>query len=117
MDFAARVVLGAVFVASGIIKLRDPAWPDAARRFGAPAWSVRPLPWVEVAIGVLLGAQVRPAAAAALLLLGAFTVLVVDHLRRGDRVPCACFGRVRPVSGADVVRNVVLIGLAVVALL
>ena len=117
MVFAARVVLGAVLVASGILKLRDPSWPEAARAFGAPAATVRPLPYVEVAVGVLLGAQVRLAAVAALALLAAFTTLIVVHLARGDRVPCACFGRPTPVSPSDLVRNLALIGLAVVGLL
>jgi hypothetical protein len=41
------------------------------------------------------------------------------HVVRGDDVPCACFGRpsAHPVSWWHVVRNVVLAGLAVAALL
>jgi hypothetical protein len=119
--FAARVVLGAVFVASGALKVRDAAWPASARAFGAPAWSVPALPWVELALGVLVAAQFRWAAAGALVLLGAFTWLIVVHVVRGDDVPCACFGSPssspRPVSWWHVVRNLVLAGLAVVALL
>lgn len=117
--FAARVVLGAVFVSSGALKVRDPAWPDSARAFGAPAWSVRVLPWVELATGALVAAQFRWATVGALAVLGAFTWLIVVHVVRGDDVPCACFGRAsaRPVSWRHVVRNIVLAGLAVVALL
>lgn len=118
--FAARVVLGAVFVASGALKVRDPAWPTSARAFGAPAWSVPVLPWAELAVGALVAAQFRFAALGALALLGAFTWLLVVHLARGDDVPCACFGTTssaRPVSWSHVARNVVLAGLAVVALL
>jgi hypothetical protein len=53
-------------------------------------------------------------------LLAAFTSLIAVHVVRGDDVPCACFGRAssaRPVSWWHIVRNVVLAGLAVVALL
>ena len=120
MVFAARVVLGAVFVASGALKARDPAWPASARAFGAPSWSVPALPWVELVVGALVAAQFRWAALAALALLGAFTWLIVVHVVRNDDVPCACFGRsssARPVSWWHVARNVVLAGLAVVALL
>ena len=118
--FAARVVLGAVFVASGALKVRDAAWPRAARTFGAPAWSVRMLPWVELGLGALVAAQFPFAAVGALALLAAFSWLIVVHLRRGDGVPCACFGSAssaRPVSWWHLARNVVLAGLAVVALL
>jgi uncharacterized membrane protein YphA (DoxX/SURF4 family) len=120
--FAARVVLGAVFVASGALKVRDRAWPASARAFGAPSWSVPALPWVELAVGALVAAQFRWAALAAVVLLAAFTWLIVVHVVHGDDVPCACFGSpnassARPVSWWHVVRNVVLAGLAVVALL
>ncbi len=120
MVFAARVVLGAVFVASGALKVRDPAWPASARAFGAPGWSVPVLPWAELTAGALVAAQFRWAAVGVLLLLAAFTSLIAVHVVRGDDVPCACFGRAssaRPVSWWHIVRNVVLAGLAVVALL
>jgi uncharacterized membrane protein YphA (DoxX/SURF4 family) len=116
----AAVVLGAVFVASGLLKVRDPAWPASARAFGAPAWAVPVLPWVELFVGVLVAARIAAAVVAALVLLAAFSWLIAVHLRRGDGVPCACFGRAssdRPVSPAHLVRNLVLAGLAVVALL
>ena len=104
-------------MASGILKLRDPSWPEAARAFGAPGPTIAPLPYVELVLGVLLGAQLRLAALAALVLLAAFTTRIVVHLARGDRVPGACFGRPKPVSPSDLVRNLALIGLAVVGLL
>ena len=51
-------------------------------------------------------------AVAAVALLVAFTVVVVRRLLDGSRPPCACFGSRsnRPLSGRDVVRNVVLLG-------
>ena len=117
--FAARIVLGGVFVAAGLLKVRDPAWPAAAREFGAPSWTVPALPWIEIAIGALVGAQLRWAAGAALALLLAFTVLMARHLARGERVPCGCFGAAsaKPVDAAALARNGVLCVLAVLALL
>jgi hypothetical protein len=56
-------------------------------------------------------------AAGAMLLV--FTVLLVVRLAQGRRPPCACFGAwsTRPVGPGSVVRNVVLIALALIAAL
>lgn len=78
--------------------------------------SVPLLPWIEIALGGLLVAQVGlpwTAYAAAGLLFG-FTSWLLTH--RGT--PCACFGAWsrRPVGWADVARNVALIAVAVVVI-
>lgn len=119
MAFVARVVLGAVFVTSGLLKARDPSWPAAARAFGTPRWAVPVVPWGELALGVALGAQYRLAAAVALAVIAVFTAMIAVHLARRDGVPCACFGRASaaPVSRVHLARNIVLIGLALVGLL
>ncbi len=70
-------------------------------------------------IGAALVAGVDYAAVAAIvLLLVAFTVLLVRALRAGSTAPCACFGslRTRPVTWWSVARNVALIVLALVSL-
>lgn len=119
MQFVAGVVLGAVFVTSGLLKVRDPSWPAAARAFGTPAGLVPVVPWVELAVGVATAAGFAAGAIGALVLLAAFSALIAVHLLRHDAVPCACFGRAstRPVRPAHLVRNAVLAGLAVVVLL
>ncbi|MBA3654984.1 MAG: hypothetical protein H0W70_12420 [Actinobacteria bacterium] len=75
--------------------------------------SVPVLPWIEIAVGGLLVAQVALpwTAYAALGLLLGFTGWLVTH--RGT--PCACFGAWsrRPAGWVDVARNVALISLAV----
>jgi uncharacterized membrane protein YphA (DoxX/SURF4 family) len=105
---------------SGIAKRVDPGWPAAASALGAPSWTAAPLPWVEIGLGAVLVAGVaRPfAAALAAALLVAFTVLLCLNLAHGRRPPCACFGsRSRsPISARTVVRNLVLLALATVAL-
>lgn len=97
------------------------AWLQQARDLGAPAWSARPLPWLELVVGALLIVQVgrQPVAAAALAMLVSFTGLIVIRLREGRHPPCACFGAwsARPLGTGHVVRNLVLIALGVVAML
>jgi uncharacterized membrane protein YphA (DoxX/SURF4 family) len=116
----AGAVLGVVLLVAGIAKRADRGWPAAARALGAPAWSIAPLPWVEIGLGaVLVSGLLRPwAAVLAAILLVLFTVLVVVNLARGRRPPCACFGARshEPIGALSVVRNLGLLGLAAVAL-
>ena len=119
MGLAARVVVGLVLLGAGAFKLRDPTWPADAGAFGLPVALARPLAVLEVVLGALLVAQAggRATSAVAVVLLAAFTAAVALHVVRGDAVPCACFGARSggaPVSGRTVVRNLVLIALAVV---
>jgi uncharacterized membrane protein YphA (DoxX/SURF4 family) len=117
----ASVVLGVAFVVAGGSKLAaGEQWPAQARGLGAPQWSIPIVPWMELALGAVLVAQVarRAAAIAALAVLVAFTGLIVMRLREGRHPPCACFGAwsAKPLGVGHVVRNAVLAGLAVVAL-
>jgi len=56
---------------------------------------------------------------AGMLLLSAFTILLLVRLRDPERQPCSCFGATsqRPMSWLDVFRNVLLITLLAVAVL
>ena len=117
---AAAVLLGIAMLVAGGGKLASPSWPEHARGLGAPAWSVPVVPWIEIGLGALLVVQwSRPlvaAATAALLLV--FSVLLALRLAEGRRPPCACFGgfSTRPIGPWSVVRNAVLIGLAIIAI-
>lgn len=112
-------LLAALFVASGIPKIRRPfELAIALVRFGIVK-RVRPalgrlLGVVEVAVGiaVALSPALLPASVAALLLLAAFTAVIVRSLAAGQNVECACFGTGEKTSWATVARNVVLIGVA-----
>ena len=121
MGTVARVAVGVVLVAAGAAKLAQPAWPATAAAFGAPPSVAAALPWAELVLGAALvaGLGLPWAAWAALALLAGFTAAVVDRLRRGDRVPCGCFGEPSPVplGPATVARNAVLCGLAALAAL
>ncbi len=116
----AGAVLGVVLLVAGSAKRADRGWPSAAAALGVPAWTVAPLPWVEIGLGaVLISGLVRPLALVlAAILLVLFTVLVVVNLAQGRRPPCACFGaRSRePISVLSVLRNLGLLALAAVAL-
>jgi len=113
----ASVVLGVAMLAAGAAKLASRRWPADARGLGAPTWAIPLVPWVELVLGALLVVGVlRPLVAiVTALLLVAFTVLLCARLARGERPPCACFGRLstRPISWWSVARNLVLIALAV----
>ncbi len=122
IGLVASILLGFVFLVSGGSKLAaGPAWPEQARGLGAPSIVVPVLPWVEIVLGAVLVMQVAPtlAAALALVMLVAFTVLILRRLAEGQHPPCACFGAwsSRPLGRGHVVRNVGFIGLALVALL
>lgn len=112
-----------MFVWAGVSKLaQGEEWSIASTPFStgrsyidtAVKWA---LPWCEIVLGALLIAQVAPVATgvAACVLLGGFTVRMIQLLRRGDRPTCRCFGAVSraPLSMNHVWRNVVFFILSV----
>jgi len=115
----AAVVLGIVLLVAGIAKRADRGWRQDAAALGTPAWAIPVLPWFEMLLGaVLVSGLARPAAAAlAGLVLLAFTGLLIVNLARGRRPQCACFGASsrRPIGPGSLVRNLVLLALAVIA--
>jgi len=74
---------------------------------------------LAVATAMLWGPTVVVGAAVGLFLLALFTFLVVLSLRRGLRPSCHCFGRVTdaPIGPGTVVRNLVLMAVAVAVVL
>ncbi len=118
---AGRLVLGGLLVAGGAIKLLDRAsYREAVWRYRlVPA---RVVPGVALAVaasevflgfGLLLGAAVPWVAVLTTTILLGFTGAVVIVLRRGERVPCGCFGdSSRLISWWTVSRNLGLIALA-----
>lgn len=117
----AAVVLGLAFLLAGASKVAaGRTWPVTARAMGAPAFTVPFVPWAELAVGAALVAQLAVpfAAVAALVLLVAFTVLIAIRLADDERPACACFGTwsAEPIGPVHLVRNGVLIALAVLAM-
>jgi hypothetical protein len=122
VGWAAAIALGVVLLLSGALKLTGwRVWRAQARELAVPDAIVIGIPVLELVIGVLLVVDVgRPVTAvvAAVLLTG-FTAVLVRLLLDGQRPPCACFGALsrRPIGWGSVVRNGVLLALAIVAAL
>lgn len=116
----ASLALGVTFLWAGVAKLADSRWPGVAGAFGVPPAVAIAIAPVELVLGAaLVTLPGRLVAAVAMLVLLAYTVVVVREVRSDrDAPPCACFGGVsaRPVSWRTVVRNAVLLALAATAL-
>jgi uncharacterized membrane protein YphA (DoxX/SURF4 family) len=96
----ARLVVGAVWVVAGVLKLPDPNENVRAVR----AYEILPeslvtvvghgLPVLEILVGMclLLGLFTRVAAAVSALLLVAFIVGISSAWARGLSIDCGCFG-------------------------
>lgn len=122
MSFVFAVVVAAVFVYAGVAKFATfNNWTFQARALGAPDPFVVLVPLAEIALAVLLvgGWWFIQTVIAGMLLLSAFTILLLVRLRDPERQPCSCFGATsqRPMSWLDVFRNVLLITLLAVAVL
>jgi uncharacterized membrane protein YphA (DoxX/SURF4 family) len=100
LTVVARVVVGVVWVAAGVLKLADPAQSvRAVRAYQILPEAVVPsvgygLPALEVAVGVLIlvGLALRLVAVVSALLLVAFIVGLGSAWARGLRIECGCFG-------------------------
>jgi uncharacterized membrane protein YphA (DoxX/SURF4 family) len=116
----ASVVLGAVFVLAGAAKLAaGSTWIAQARQMGATHPVATVVPGVELLLGAALvtGLFSPIPALAAIGLLVVFSVTIARQLVDGRHPPCACFGAwsTRPLGEGHLVRNAVLIVVAVVA--
>lgn len=117
----ASILVGLMFVLAGASKLAlGPAWPQQARGFGAPGWIAPIVPWLELVLGATLVVQIAEPwpAVGAVAILVLFTALIARHLIAGRRPECACFGAwsAKPIGVGHLVRNTVLLALAVLAL-
>jgi uncharacterized membrane protein YphA (DoxX/SURF4 family) len=119
----ARLTIAWLFLASAVHKLRE------LREFRGvliayrilPEWLVAPaalaIVLFELAIGAAALAQYAPAYAAAGAVLIGYAALMAVNLARGHRlIDCGCGGSAQPLSGALVLRNLVVAGVAGLAL-
>lgn len=119
MIVVVAVLLGAVFLLSGTLKVASPReWHAQSSGLGVPRPVAMVVPFVELVVGALLVAQLarRPVAVCAGVLLVAFTALLVVRLTQGLRPPCACFGALstKPIGWGNVARNAGFVALAAV---
>lgn len=96
----ARLVLAGVWLVSGVLKAADPLQTQVA----VDAYDILPkagvevvaalLPWVEIALGLLLlvGLGTRAVGVLSALLMLAFIVGVAQAWARGLAIDCGCFG-------------------------
>jgi uncharacterized membrane protein YphA (DoxX/SURF4 family) len=109
-----RVALGAIFVYAAWIKLRDP-WQlfamsiDSYRilPLGAVELAARVIPWVEMAVGLLLiaGLWLRISGSIVSLLLLTFFVLMLRAYAKGMAIDCGCFGPGEAISWKTLLRD------------
>lgn len=121
LGWICRLALGGLFLYAGYTKLRNPFLfemaVDAYRLL--PPWAVvitaRSLPWLELALGVLLfvGWKLRYFATSAALLLGFFVITMAITYSRGVEANCGCFGFGEKISPKTLARDTVLLGFAV----
>jgi uncharacterized membrane protein YphA (DoxX/SURF4 family) len=100
VTLVARLILGGVLLAAGGLKVFKPT--DSAN--AVAAYKLMPteiahligyaLPWLEVAIGLLLivGFMVRPAAVLSGLIMIVFIGAIASVWARGMLIDCGCFG-------------------------
>ncbi len=96
----ASLAFGALFVWSGVAKIKDPiSFAEAVRNFRIVGDPVAPalahfLPWLEVFAGLaVMWERTRQGAAALLtLLVMGFTLAVASAWVRGLDIACGCFG-------------------------
>jgi uncharacterized membrane protein YphA (DoxX/SURF4 family) len=126
--FFFRIVVGGIFLVSGLAKIADPVrfmltlrefqlLPGALESFLAVY-----LPWLEFLLGlcVLLGVLHRTSALLIAGLNGFFIVAIGSVMARGIVVDCGCFGLLADIlylpdlaDGKAIIRNLVLIGMCV----
>ena len=113
-----RVALAAVFIYAAWSKLRQP-WLLFAMAIDAygllPQWAVmalaRALPWLELALGILLltGFWLRYTAIAASALLAVFFAVMLRSYAKGLQIDCACFGLGEAISLKTLLRDGLLV--------
>jgi len=104
IDIAIRLVVGAVFIYAGALKIGDPLqFGDRIASFQMlPNAFVNSLalglPVFEISTGLLLivGWLRRPAALGIMIICGIFLLAIITALARGLTIDCGCFGTGKP---------------------
>ena len=102
-----RLLVGAVFVYAGIVKIAEPLdFAESIRNYQLVGQALSflaalVLPWLEVVCGLSLafGFPKRAAALLVSLMLGFFILLTLVTIVRGLNVDCGCFGALSRTAG------------------
>jgi hypothetical protein len=126
ISFVAGVIVGCMFVWAGAAKLsQGKAWQVAGTPFSTGNGSLdagvrKGLPLLEIVLGAFLAARVLPVVmgTVACVLLGVFTLRIVQLLSQGKHPRCSCFGATSqaPLSQKHVWRNAALLALSVLVI-
>lgn len=116
-----RVALGAIFVYAAWTKLRDP-WQLFAMSIDsyrilplrAVEMAAHVIPWLELAVGLLLiaGVWLRISASIVSLLLLTFFALMVRAYAKGMEINCGCFGPGEMISWKTLLRDGTMVAAA-----
>jgi uncharacterized membrane protein YphA (DoxX/SURF4 family) len=119
---ALRIVLGCIWLYAAYTKLRD-SWLLFAMSIDAykllPEWAVlavaRTLPWIELALGLLLltGLALRYASLASATVLAVFFAAMISAYARGLGIDCGCFGPGDALSWKTLLRDGTLLTAAI----
>ena len=113
-----RLAFGALFIWSGVAKLKDPiVFADAVRNFeiiGDPLAAAVALflPWIEVLSGIAVMSGILAGGGLAILNLAmaVFTIAFAVSWARGLDITCGCFGGTGPVNyPLSIVRNLAIL--------
>ncbi len=126
LALALRILLGSVWLYAAYTKFRE-TWLVFAMSIDAyrmlPQWAVlalaRSLPWVELAIGILLitGLALRYVSIAGAAILSVFFCVMALAHARGLGIDCGCFGPGDTLSGWTLLRDGSLLAAAIVLVL
>ena len=109
-----RLLLGAIFIYAGYVKLREP-WQIFAMNINS--YNVLPLamaetaarliPWFEIVLGLFLvsGLWLRVSGIIASAVLLTFIVLMVQAYLKGMHIDCGCFGSGEQISWKTLLRD------------
>jgi len=119
-----RLILGVIFLYSGIVKAADPAgFAQAVANYHIlPDSMINSvaimLPWVEIVTGgsLLLGVMIEGGALVSSLLFVIFAGALTINVMRGLDVACVCFStsaEAASINGFYIVRDLILLAMAV----
>jgi uncharacterized membrane protein YphA (DoxX/SURF4 family) len=121
--FILRILLGIIFVYAAYTKLRQP-WLLFAMSIDAyqllPEWAVlataRVLPWLELAIGLLLltGLALPYVSLIASVILAVFFGIMALSFGKGMGIDCGCFGVGEALTAKSLARDGALLSSAIV---
>jgi len=120
LHWGSRLFMGGLFVYASYEKLKEPfLFEMAVDSYQLlPPWGVifvaRTLPWLEMALGLVLlaGWKLPHFASFAALLIGFFLALMAISYARGVEATCGCFGFGEPVGPWTLTRDSMLFAVA-----